>query len=31
MNIWGAFKKAERGLRIPTREPDADNAVVGNI
>ena len=29
LNIWGAFKKAERELRIPTQEPDTDNAGVG--
>ncbi len=31
MNIWGAFRKAERELCIPTHEPDTDNAGVGSI
>lgn len=29
LNIWGAFKKAERKLCISVHEPDTDNAGVG--
>ena len=31
MNIGELLLKAERELWIPTREPDTDNAGVGNI